>query len=754
MGARPVEAGWTAVASIQRVVVPIAPVAPREPFVQSLSAHDDPRFLRPLAHIVDPDGPSGRIGGLVTPTPSPVEQVAQRTPSFVRRWAPRLLPAPVISRAVDVGDRALDDVATSERRLHQPFDPEVGHQTVEGLEPSGQPAVPGVPGATVGPAFAPIADPGVATAPLPTATVAPLAADTAIGGPTVARAFDITNQSPAPGAGPPSPEHRLHATFERIPLQAAVAGRAAVAGSVVQRSLIAAPDPEPLLRELPVVSRSMDSPDSTSPQDGLVDPSWVASPVLAASSAQVTVPDSAPTLDSQEEPPAPSRAHAPDVPSRADGPYAAIAVAMPAPPAVPYPSGSSATALPALQRDVAAAPPHVTNEPADHSVPAQRRLGLGAPLEYGSPTVSVADSVSVSEWAAARYEANPLQRAAGAPSSDAAGSASATRPAPMHVEQSSAQAPPRSAGERPPDAVQRNRVVDWVQRDVGVEPIRPGLGMPVRRSVDVERPERDGGDAPAHRSAAAEPVLRDVGIETIQPSLAVDQATGNVPVEVVQRAAAGSSTSPRHASTPVFPTARDGLLSPEHDETGKPLVQRQVGASPVLSTTPVIARGLTQPTTPQPITRPVSQSAADVAPAWVPDADQQPMRLGAPDPWVADAPDAGSYAVATGVAQRVADGSVVFNSPSTLSADATFVQREDASASADHGSSAEVPAPTSTDAPPPVGPTAVTAPALAGAAPNIEALARRLYDPLAARLKAELRLDRERAGLVTDLRRS
>jgi hypothetical protein len=96
-------------------------------------------------------------------------------------------------------------------------------------------------------------------------------------------------------------------------------------------------------------------------------------------------------------------------------------------------------------------------------------------------------------------------------------------------------------------------------------------------------------------------------------------------------------------------------------------------------------------------------------------------------------PDAGEAAVAAGVAQRSADGSVHFD-----------------------------------PAPPPVqraeAPTAAAAPGLgapdggapgAGAAPggNIDELVRRLYDPLAARLKAELRLDRERAGLVTDLRR-
>ena len=36
---------------------------------------------------------------------------------------------------------------------------------------------------------------------------------------------------------------------------------------------------------------------------------------------------------------------------------------------------------------------------------------------------------------------------------------------------------------------------------------------------------------------------------------------------------------------------------------------------------------------------------------------------------------------------------------------------------------------------------------------NPDELARRLFDPLVARIKAELRQDRERAGYVTDLRR-
>jgi hypothetical protein len=47
-------------------------------------------------------------------------------------------------------------------------------------------------------------------------------------------------------------------------------------------------------------------------------------------------------------------------------------------------------------------------------------------------------------------------------------------------------------------------------------------------------------------------------------------------------------------------------------------------------------------------------------------------------------------------------------------------------------------------------PPATPAPEAAG--PPLDELVRQLFGPLTARLKAELRIDRERAGLLTDLR--
>ncbi|QGN34973.1 hypothetical protein [Microlunatus sp. Gsoil 973] len=64
--------------------------------------------------------------------------------------------------------------------------------------------------------------------------------------------------------------------------------------------------------------------------------------------------------------------------------------------------------------------------------------------------------------------------------------------------------------------------------------------------------------------------------------------------------------------------------------------------------------------------------------------------------------------------------------------------------------SASQPAPIS--APPTPGLPASAPPAAAGTTESVDELARRLFEPLSARIKAELWLDRERAGLITDVR--
>jgi hypothetical protein len=111
----------------------------------------------------------------------------------------------------------------------------------------------------------------------------------------------------------------------------------------------------------------------------------------------------------------------------------------------------------------------------------------------------------------------------------------------------------------------------------------------------------------------------------------------------------------------------------------------------------------------------------------------------------------GEIAIAAGLADRAEDGAVVFRQ----FADPGHEQL--GHAVPDTPSVQRATLEPAIAATPPATATPATAGAQPGAAPgtagaDVDELARRLYDPLAARLKDELRLDRERAGFLTDLR--
>jgi hypothetical protein len=92
--------------------------------------------------------------------------------------------------------------------------------------------------------------------------------------------------------------------------------------------------------------------------------------------------------------------------------------------------------------------------------------------------------------------------------------------------------------------------------------------------------------------------------------------------------------------------------------------------------------------------------------------------------------------VAAGLAHRESDGTVVFR------------QLAEPAAPSPAPSTVDVPVQRADPPEPaPAAPAAPTGPA------EIDELVRRIYEPIAARLRAELRIDRERAGMLTDLRR-
>ncbi|BAU86987.1 hypothetical protein SLA_6118 [Streptomyces laurentii] len=150
-----------------------------------------------------------------------------------------------------------------------------------------------------------------------------------------------------------------------------------------------------------------------------------------------------------------------------------------------------------------------------------------------------------------------------------------------------------------------------------------------------------------------------------------------------------------------------------------------------------------------------------------------PAALNSPPPPRAPR-DAGDVAVAAGIAQRMSDGSVVFLPPpppvqrAVSPASGPFVQRETVTEeppppdpAPEPTTAAPEPAPEPEPGPEasaPPGAPATGAPGAAGTpgAPGTPAVTdefvRALYPPLARLLKADLRLDRERAGRLLDTR--
>jgi hypothetical protein len=128
--------------------------------------------------------------------------------------------------------------------------------------------------------------------------------------------------------------------------------------------------------------------------------------------------------------------------------------------------------------------------------------------------------------------------------------------------------------------------------------------------------------------------------------------------------------------------------------------------------------------------------------------------------------DAGAVAVAAGVAQRMPDGSVVFRTPASTTTPpppAMAVQRQEEEAVNDPEPLSEPPPePPGAESTPGVGdPAAASAavpPAADGSAgengaPAVsEEMVRALYAPLSRMLRAELRLERERAGFLINTR--
>ena len=225
-------------------------------------------------------------------------------------------------------------------------------------------------------------------------------------------------------------------------------------------------------------------------------------------------------------------------------------------------------------------------------------------------------------------------------------------------------------------------------------------------------PEPEPADQPGHRPLSAQRLSSDS--PAAPPSTrhpAVAPLLGYRPPVRILDASPGSWPPPA-GPAPEVP-----------DEPARVAVQRSVPSSP-------------------PIIRPNE---------WVAAPADGPASVGHREP-PAGPVDPGTIAVSRGLAHRDPDGSVVFD----LRPDS--VQRQEAAgpAAAPAVPPGGLPHPAAVPASPgsalPAAPASPQAPVQGPAGPPLDELARQLFGPLTARLKAELRLDRERAGLLTDLR--
>ncbi|WP_381793260.1 hypothetical protein [Streptomyces niveus] len=167
----------------------------------------------------------------------------------------------------------------------------------------------------------------------------------------------------------------------------------------------------------------------------------------------------------------------------------------------------------------------------------------------------------------------------------------------------------------------------------------------------------------------------------------------------------------------------------------------------------VVPLASTRPTPSPPVAVPVQRQTSSGAP---PVPGSLPRNDGG-----ARLPTAGAFAVAAGVAQRMPDGSVVFGTaaepPSGTSR--PVVQRDAELTEEPPPPDPDLaPAPIPNAAPDPAGesdtpaPPAGAVPGKAGVPVVTDELVRALYAPLSRLFKADLRLERERAGFLINTR--
>jgi hypothetical protein len=733
------EAGWREVPALQRTVGELAPLVPLQAFTAGLSAHQNPSFLGPLGHVIDPDGPSGRVQAVVAPLAS-VEHststelvLAHRSGNDHRRTGLGAVQRLVAStdselRPTVAGGTASAPVAPDGLVAADATDARNALVAPDAPHVSNAPDAPHVSDAPLESLrrLESVAPPAIAVQfssapPVQTNRMLPVVARSTMA-PAAQRSSEPNDLPATPAAVPETVE-------SAPPVSSDDAGTATApeATSVVDRAVdvpaaieTASERPQLASEHLPVVSRirGLDAVPET-PEGGVLSGSISSQvesePLLPRPAARPEVPllgeSAPPTLGFQVNP------------VSAVNPVKVTGVEIPTSPGVQRAATDTAT--------------RVTGNVPTPTAPdraASRRVGLGPPIsapldvqrispmpaptgQHPSAEVHLVTSVPESRRTTQQTtSADPL---------------TLTRPTPPaptlqrsleSVLNVDAEPPePLSLGDRP--ATSQAPDVPILDLPAGkpapVLPVAPLLGRP-----DAWFATSTGTAQQTHVAAGGPKVQR-----MIAPTAATSSALPGTPFTPTSPATpheTGSlqETGSLHgtgspAGTGLAYETRQRSVAP--DVQGSTAPQGTSTAPHGMSTTP---HGTS--TTPQGTsTTPLGMRAMPLQRMF----------------------DPGSAAILAGIAQRDEDGSVVFDPPryaDSRDVTAPAVQRVQETAPVE-------PTVQPADAPS----AAAGKAAMPGqtAAVDIEDLARRLFDPLSARLKSELRLDRERAGLVTDLRR-
>ena len=778
---------WAVLPAVQRALAePITPAAPLAAFTSGLASYQDPSFLAPLSHAVDPDAGGGIVNGLADLAPGHPQSYRGSADLSVRTAPARSVSTPAVQRTALTGDSwiSMDEVAEGAPgstaapapsvRWEHPYAPAVAEAVVPGVSGTGAPDAP----LTVA---APSARPPAGATAAPTAptlgSVTPSVqrqasspaggsrlADTAASGPaTEHRLAHSTAESNAPVATPSGSAGSEGTTSSLAPLIVARSVPTSSTAGSVQRYAIT---PDLPLRELPVVPAMRASPAATIQRKAATEPQ---APLSSFAAAISSLPRGGARDDSHDE-------------SHDDLDHSGSS-----PAAAPIPGGEPTVARTELDSLPVARSPIATGSIDGASASAVAAELTTAPTRRDGGTTGTEIGLIGSRGLTTRLEQlssatpapPPVQRISYvdvAPRTPAAqhptprsGSADSSG------RESQALAVPRTgaSGSADPDSWEPETAALTVSRAEisaapGTEPTRLApapeksagsagseadaipLGSPLH-TVSLDRPTPQGTAGPAPISSSSPPAV-----------VSSTQVVAS-PVPIAQRQQTGRARPSHHEPGPAVSFATmfaDPAASAELGYTSVALPGAE-SAVPVqrfsVPGTPELPRMPTAPSMPSVPDLPGVPSVPDVPGVpTVPSMPTVPSLPGMPVvpsmptvPGMPDLPGSPDTPQLPGVPQLP----TLPGSPASVSG---LVERaREASESALGGASdviggaAGAGAAAVQQATGALGGAAAAAGNAASGA-DLDEMARRLFEPLSARLRTELWLDRERAGMVTD----